>query len=854
MDPEVSFGAWVTRQRKALDLTRQQLAGRVGCSVSALRKIESDDRRPSRQMAELLADGLHIPSDQHATFLQVARGQRRVERLVAVTPRAEARYLPGEGRPRPTPRLPLSPTPFVGREQELAGLARLLCDRECRLLTLVGPGGIGKTRLAIEAASRHQDQFPDGACFVALAALNSSAFLVPAIADALGFTFQGQVELRIQLYNYLRAKEALLVLDNVEHLLDGVGLFGELLARAPGVKLLVTSRERLNLQGEWVFETQGLPIPPTGQTARAEDYSAVALFVQSARRAQAGFELQDEAQPSVVRICQMVEGMPLGIELAAAWVPVLSCQEIAREIERSLDFLAISMRDVPERQRSLRAAFDHSWRLLSADERGTLSRLAVFQGGFVREAAEHVAGATLPSLLALASKSLVRRAESGRYDLHEVVRQFAWSHLAQDPQGEATCDRHCDFYLALLRDREAALKGPAQREALRELTAEIDNVRVAWVWAVKREKILSIGQALRSFVLLFDLGGWLGEGIDHLELVVQGLRARAEDEEARKVLGQALTQQADLLFRLGRFDQAVTRLEESLSILRPIGDPALLVAPLIFNGTIMHLKGEIAAAQLLVDEGLACAQAAGDQWFTAYALYNQGYIAALLGRYAEGYEQMLAGLARWRALGDPRYTALGLNFISRTAIKLGHYEDAQAFLQESLNLCTQLGDRWGRGTAYRYLGLCALAQGHIEEAQSLIQKSLDIFTAFVSGWDIVQSLIFLGQATEAAGDVSEARRIFLDALDLALEAHLISLALDTLVGLAELQSRAGEAEQALALSLCVSGHAASTQEAKERAEQLRQQLASHLTPQKIELIGAQAQTFETLVDGILTEF
>jgi transcriptional regulator with XRE-family HTH domain len=369
MDPEVSFGAWVTRRRKALDLTREQLAGQVGYSVSALRKIESDERRPSRQMAELLADCLQVPPDQRPTFVQVARGQLRVERLVA----AVSTTVTGDELPRPAIRLPVPPTPLIGREAELAELARLLRDPQCRLLTLVGAGGIGKTRLAIEVAGRHQDRFPDGACFVSLASLNSSAFLVPAIADALGYVFQRQMEPRTQLLNYLSVKQSLLVLDNVEHLLEGVDLFAEMLERAPGVKLLATSRERLNLQGEWVFEIQGLPVPPTDQAGRAEEYSAAALFVQSARRVQAGFELGAEERPPVVRICQMVEGMPLGIELAAAWVSVLTCREIAHEIERGMDFLATTMRDVPERQRSLRAAFDHSWSLLSADSRADLS-------------------------------------------------------------------------------------------------------------------------------------------------------------------------------------------------------------------------------------------------------------------------------------------------------------------------------------------------------------------------------------------------------------------------------------------------------------------------------------------------
>lgn len=853
MESEVSFGAWVIRRRKALDLTREHLAQNIGCSVSALRKIESDERRPSRQLAELLANCLEVAPEQRSTFLQVARGHLRVERLDSPTPAAAtglatAQDLPRQVRPVPTP-----PTPLVGREAELAALARLLHDPQCRLLTLTGPGGIGKTRLALEVALTQQGLFPDGVCFVPLASLTSAHFIVPAIADAFDFKFSGTAEPHQQLLTYLREKRLLLVLDNVEHLLAGGGLFAELLEYAPGVKLLVTSRERLNLHGEWVFEIQGLPVPPADQPGCVDEYSAVALFVQAARRARADFELRIEEQPAVVRVCQMVEGMPLGIELAAAWVSVLSCREITREIERSLDFLASSMRDVPKRQQSLRATFDHSWNLLSEDERSVLCRLAIFQGGFEREAAEQVAGATLLSLSALVSKSLVRRTKKERYDLHEVVRQYALAHLTEGSQREAVRERHCDYYLALLRAREKALRGTAQREAMRELTDEIDNVRAAWAWAIEREKFELIGHTLPSFARLFEIGGWLSDAIEQIEPVVKALRARPEDQERQKVLGQALGHQALFFFRWGQFDRALALFDDSLRLLRPFNDPALLTHSLVYSGIILHLNGDINQAQARLSEGLACAEAVGDEWFAAYARLNQGYIASLLGRYDQGYEQMRQSLASMRAVGDPHALTLFLNFISPTIIELGYYEEAEAYLRESLALCTELGNRWGMGTAYRFLGLAALAQSEIPEAETLINYSLDVFNEFVTGWDIVLSLVYLGEIKVAAGDFLEARRIFLEALPMALEVQAMPLALDALVGLAYLEAQAGHVEQALELSVHVSCHPSSTQDAIDRAEQLGVELAARLTSQQLEVAQSRARTrsFEIMVAELL---
>jgi tetratricopeptide (TPR) repeat protein len=551
----------------------------------------------------------------------------------------------------------------------------------------------------------------------------------------------------------------------------------------------------------------------------------------------------------------MVDGMPLGIELAAAWVSVLTCDEIAQEVERSLDFLTTSMRDVPERQRSLQAAFDHSWKLLTEDERMVLCRLAIFQGGFDRQAGEHISGATLSSLLALVSKSLVRRAESGRFDLHEVIRRYALSYLSDAPQKENVNDRHSVYYLELLRDREQALKGASQQEAMRELTNEFDNLRTAWSWAIKRENFKLIGQALRSLGRFYEIGGWLGEGIEQIEPVVKTLRVISEDESCQKVLGMALAQQGLLYFRKGEFNKAQSLFNESIDILRPIGDPATLTDPLVLNGIIMHLNGEIDQALALMEKGLACSRESGDQWRAAYALYNQGYIASLLGHYDEGYEKMMAGLTIWREFGDPQFMALGLNFITPTLIHLRHFDQANAFLNESIMICEQAGDRWVKGTAYRFSGLLALKQGNIAEAQSMFNKSLDLFTEYSTGWDIIQSLVYLGDAASAAGDFSEAKRIYHEALSQGMEAKVMPLMMDILIGLSYLLIQDGEYDQAMKLSSYAMHNASSTYEAKDRAAQLLKDAEAQLPEQQLKIISkwVKKQTPESIIFEVVGE-
>ncbi len=354
--------------------------------------------------------------------------------------------------------LPTQPTSFIGRGPEVAKIIELLADPDCRLLTLVGTGGIGKTRLAIGAATKMVDAFAYGVYFVPLQSIQSTDFLISAVADAIKLPLSGQQDPQIQLFNHLDNKEMLLVLDNFEQLLDkgGAQLLVNILKAGSSVKLLVTSREVLNLQEEWLYPIHGLPVPDNVQTQNPEIYGAVQLFVERARQVQRDFSLADESE-QVIRICQLVEGMPLAIELAASWTKVLSCANIAAEIQRNINFLSTSLRDVPERHRSMEAVCEQSWQLLPAEERRVFKRMSVFRGGFRREAAQAVAGASLSGLLRLVDKSLLRREASGRYAIHELLRQYAEEQLAQTSSEEIanTRELHCTYYMAFLADRSA---------------------------------------------------------------------------------------------------------------------------------------------------------------------------------------------------------------------------------------------------------------------------------------------------------------------------------------------------------------------------------------------------------------
>ena len=854
-----TFGEWLRHQRHQRRLTREEFAKRVGCSVSTLRKIEYGERHPSEQIAELMANCLDVPPEERSIFVRVARGELGVERL---TPPSDLVQQPEAPPVREIPHnnLPVLPTPLIGRMRELAELGKLLRDPQCRILTLVGPGGIGKTSLAIEAAIQLENDFKDGAYFVPFAPVNSARFVVPVIADSIGFNFQGAspTDPKTQLLNYLREKHILLLVDNLEHLLNEqsfIELLMEIIQQARHIKFLTTSRESLNLQGEWVFEVHGLPIPDDLET----EGTAVELFLQRARRAYVGFNATTDDFPAILRICRLVDGTPLGLELAAAWVRTLSCAEIAKELERGLDFLNNSGRDLPARHRSMRAVFDHSWKLLSDEEQSVLAMLSVFRGGFPLEAAEQVAGATLHTLSGLVTKSIIRRSGDGRYDLHELLRQYAKSKAQADPDDyDALESRHSAYYLKFVRSLELPLTGPKQVSVRAEFVANMENIRPAWEYAVRHDQIELIKGAINSFWNFFETQTWFHEGVATFGLAADEIERSsggvAKMDATHLILYQYLRCcQGWYCLHVGKFEEARRILIEGVDTLRSMGAHEELSRSLHYLGVIYWQAGEYPKARELFNEKRLLDLPGGVSWNLGLAYGNLGMVTETMGLLDESLEHFHNAISTFRTVGDLRLMGIGLFYLGSVKNKLGLTQEGKVHLHESLEISKSLGDRFGISMACDSLGLIFQKENNPAEAQQMFLEALNVSQDMGESWIIQQSLVNLGFSKTALREFAEAQECFLKALRLASEINLTPCILDSLSGMAEIHAAQGREEAAMELAMQVEKHPAVTQETKERAIQLRTELEDRLTQQQIESIQARADanTFENVVGDLI---
>jgi predicted ATPase/DNA-binding CsgD family transcriptional regulator/transcriptional regulator with XRE-family HTH domain len=781
MQATASFGRWLKLRRLTLDLTQHDLGQLVGCSPETIRKIEADERRPSVQIAERLAVHLAIPAAEHQAFVKAARAALCPDQLAPPTQTADqARWQLPRQRPH---NLPRQATPLIGREAEVAAICGLLQHDEVQLLTLTGPGGVGKTRLALQVAAEALDDFASGVAFVALAPISDPSLVIATIAHTLGVREASGQSLQQTLQAALRERQLLLLLDNFEHLVAAAPLVADLLADCPQLKVLVSSRVPLHLRGEKEIPVPPLALPDLQQLPALDQltqYAAVELFMARTRDVQPSFVVTDENARTVAEICARLDGLPLAIELAAARSKLFPPQALLTRLDHRLKLLTSGARDLPARQQTMRSTIEWSYNLLPAGEQMLFRRLAVFVGGCTLEAATEVLSfelkvmneeprqlrtqnpglsraegselKTLEGLAALIDNSLLRQEASlngePRFLMYETIREYALERLEAGGEIATLWRQHATYYLTLAERAEPKLMSAEQAVWLQHLETEHDNLRAALQWSLERggaEPALRLGSALWRF---WRLRGYLSEGRRWLEAALAGCPPGSSADS-----------------RLPWADARAKALTGA--------------------GMLAHYQGAYTRAAALCGQSLTLFRQLSDRRGVAVALHGLALVARSAGNYAAAGAMYQESLAISRELGDIWGSASSLCYLGVVYIFGADYAAARPVLEESLALFKQSGDREGLAVAIHCLGVVSWGEGDNRTAWLLLTEALTIFRALGNRRYIAHSLSMLGRVATSGGDAATAQTLYEESLSLLIDLGDMFEVASALEGLAD---------------------------------------------------------------------
>jgi predicted ATPase/transcriptional regulator with XRE-family HTH domain len=732
------FGKWLRQARKARGLTQLTLSERLACSPEAVGKIETGERRPSAEIAQMLAQCFSVPADELSVFLRFARGEITTEQAALFT--HAGNVAPWRALLHPPSNLPAQPNSFIGREGEIATACALLRQEGVRLLTLTGPPGIGKTRLGIQIAEHLLDTFDDGVFFVPLASVSDPNLIALGVSQVLGIAEAGMVDTAEVLRNYLSKRQLLIVFDNFEHVLAGATLLTTLLSSSPRLKIMATSRSLLHLYGEQDFSVPPLTLPAESEVRsieQLESSEAVRLFTERARALRPGFKVDPHNAAYVAEIVRRLDGIPLAIELAAARARLLSPEAMLPRLESRLDILTGGAGDLTLRHQTLRAAVQWSYDLLSCEEKELFRKLGLFVGGCSLEAIEALCrtqpmsqGKILDMISSLVDKSLLRQEEDKegtiRFVMLETLREFALERLRECAEEEETRRLYARYFVELAEEAEPHLSRDQQSVRLHALQMEHDNIRAVLQWAYEAAEPEFALRLAGALWLFWQIRGYYAEGYRHLQsaLALPYGNSGDRDETALRIRAKAIRGASILARMLSENEVARGHIEASVQIYRELGDSASVADCLNTLALLLKDQDDLHTAYSLLEESLQLKNELGDTRGAAKALGNLGIIAKRLGDHEASERFALESLALFRKLGDQRGVSFLLNNLAILARRRGDYTRAFSLHEESLATKKALQDQRGVTSSLLNLAIVSQDMERYAEAGALIREAI----------------------------------------------------------------------------------------------------------------------------------